>query len=71
MELGRVLDKVRMPKIMPGQNDWIVTALLGSLVQIQGLCVDGLDSVRLGWGHQLPRPELSPALSSTAGLRII
>lgn len=36
MELGWVLDKVRMPKTMPGQNDWIVSALLGSLVQIQG-----------------------------------
>lgn len=71
MELGWVLDKVRMPKTMPGQNDWIVSALLGSLVQIQGLCVDGLDSARLRWGHQLPVSELSPALPSTAGLRII
>lgn len=61
--------------MMPGQND-SMSALLGSSVQIQGLwiqglCVDGLDSGRLNWGHQLPVSELSPALPSTAGLRII
>lgn len=70
MELGGVLDKVRMREMMPGQNDLIMSALLGSSVQIQGLCVDGLDSGRLDWTHQLPVLELSPVLPST-GLRII
>lgn len=71
LELGGVLDNVRMQKMMPGQNDLVMSAVLGGSVQIQGLCVDGLDSGRLGWGHQLPVSELSPALPSSAGLRII
>lgn len=39
MELGGGLDKVRMLKIMPGQNNSIMSALLGSSVQIRELCV--------------------------------